>query len=126
MTGLVDISLSFVEVPDFSFEVFNIFGELSEEAQEITDCSIRDFQVVSLVDEVILDLSNKSLESGSLGNEFFVQRRSSVSNILDSLFNQLDHFVNLATGSQVEFDCGNDLLGNLGFLSNEAHSLHCD
>jgi len=119
---LVNELFSVIEVLDFSLEVINLSSKLGKEVGKSGNLSVGSFEVVSLVDEVTFDLTDEGFEVVFLGNEFVAQLRSLIGDILDGFLDQLDNVIDLTTGSQMEFDCGNNLLGDLGFLSNEYHS----
>lgn len=118
VTSLVDEDFSFVEVSDFVLEVLNLIGELFKEVGKTSNFGSSNFQIGSLVGKVGVDLFNEGFEVSLLGNEFGVQGRSLVLDILEGLFDQLDNFIDSSTGGKVEFDSGDDLLSNLGFLAN--------
>lgn len=126
VTGLVDEDFSVVEVLDFNLEVSDLGGELGEDFGETSNFVVSSFQVGSFVGKVVVDLFNESFEVGLLGHVFSVQGRSLVLDVLEGFFNQLDDFIDSATGGKVEFDSGHDLLGDLGLLADEAHSFDSD
>lgn len=69
---------------------------------------------------------DEGLEVGLSGEEIIRKAGSLVLNIIKSILNDLDDFIDSTTRGQVEFDSGDNLRGDSRLLCNEAESLDSD